>query len=190
MKNLDFLQNKWKNWPYKNTVLLIISLIVFFYFADTDFVKNIIKTIGNFGYLGAFITGIFFVSAFTVVPAMAVLYDLVHFLNPLAIALFAGLGTVLGDYLIFRFLKDKVFEELAPIFDRMGGSLIKKLFFTPYFIWLLPFLGAFIITSPLPDEAGIGLLGLSKIKNWQFLLLTFLLNAVGIFFIITLAKSF
>ncbi len=190
MNNIDSLLARWKSWPYKNTALLILSLILLFYFGRTDFIQNIIKTIGNLGYLGAFIMGIFFVSIFTVAPSIIVLYNLADFLNPIYIALFAGTGAALGDYIIFRFLKDKVFQELNPIFNKIGGSFTKKLFLTPYFIWLLPFLGAFIIASPLPDEAGISLMGLSKIKNWQFLSIFFLLNTIGIFIIILLAKQF
>lgn len=190
MDGVGFIKKEWQHWPYKNTTLLIISLLVFFYFAESDFIQNIIITIGGFGYLGAFMTGIFFVSIFTVVPATTILYNLANILNPWEVAIFAGIGAVLGDYLIFRFLRDKVFDELNKIFNKMGGSVVKKLFYTPYFIWLLPLLGAFVIASPLPDEAGISLLGLSKIKNWQFIVLSFLLNAVGILIVIIAARSF
>ena len=187
MDKIEFIKKEWRHWPYKNTTYLIISLILFFYFAESHFVQNIIKTVGSFGYIGAFLTGIFFVSIFTVVPAVAVLYQLAELLNPLEVAVFAGLGAVIGDYLIFRFLRDKIFKELHNIFDKLGGPFIKKLFFTPYFIWLLPFLGAIIIASPFPDEAGISLLGLTKIKNWQFVILSFLLNSIGVFIIIVAA---
>jgi|SRR3989339_1033484 len=190
MDGIKIIKKEWQHWPYKNVTLLVVSLLVFFYFVETDFIQNIIKAIGEFGYLGAFITGIFFVSIFTAVPATAILFNLADILNPWEVAAFAGAGAVLGDYLIFRFLRDKVFDELHKIFNKMGGSILKKLFYTPYFTWLLPLLGAFIIASPLPDEAGISLLGLSKIKNWQFIVLSFLLNAVGIFIVIIAARSF
>lgn len=183
------LISKWRKWPYKNTTFLVLSLALFFYFAGTDVVQNIIRQVGNLGFVGAFITGIFFVSIFTVIPATVVLFDLAKILNPVMIALMAGAGAVLGDYLIFRYLRDKVFEELLPIIDKLGGSLIKKIFLTPYFIWLLPIIGAFIIASPIPDEAGISLLGLSRIKNWQFVLISFLLNSVGILIIVLTARA-
>jgi len=183
------IQKKWKNWPYKNTAFLLISLFLFIYFAETPFISNLIKRAGDLGYLGSFITGIFFVSSFTVAPAIAILYKSADILNPILLAVCAGLGAVLGDYLIFRFLKDKIFEELAPIFTKIGGSFIKKLFLTPFFIWLIPIMGAFIIASPFPDEVGIGMMGLSKIKRWHFVLIAFLLNSFGIFIVITLARS-
>ncbi len=90
--------------------------------------------------------------------------------------------------LYFAFLRNRVFEEIGPIFNKLGGSFVKKIFHTPYFIWLMPLIGAFIIASPLPDEAGITMLGMSKIKNWQFILVTFLLNSAGIFLVILAAR--
>ncbi|QQG43324.1 MAG: hypothetical protein HYW45_03960 [Candidatus Daviesbacteria bacterium] len=182
--------SKWTNWNYKNTALLVLSLVIFFIFADHPFAKNIISTVGNFGYIGAFIGGILFVSIFTVAPAAVLLFFLADTLNPLLVAIFAGAGAVIGDYLIFRFLRDRVFDELKPLFLSNGGNLLVKLFKTPYFAWFLPLFGAFIIASPFPDEVGIGLLGASKLKNWQFLLLTFLLNTIGIFIVIIAAHSF
>lgn len=182
--------SRWRDWPYKNTSFLVLSLILFFFFAEHPAVHYTINLIGGFGYIGAFITGILFVSIFTVAPAAVLLFFLADHLNPLLVAVFAGLGAVLGDYLIFRFLRDKVFDELVPLFIKSGGQSLINLFKTPYFGWLLPFVGAFIIASPLPDEVGIGLLGASKLKSWQFLILSFLLNSVGIFVVIIAARSF
>lgn len=133
--------------------------------AETPQVKRIISIIGNFGYIGAFISGIFFVSVFTVAPAAIVLFFLAETLNPLIVALFAGSGAVIGDYLIFRFLRDRVFDEIKPLLLKNGGNLLMKLFKTPYFAWGLSLVGAFIIASPFPDEVGIGLLGASKLRN-------------------------
>lgn len=182
--------NNYKKWQYKNTALLFLGLIILYYFADSHIVQNTISHIGNLGYFGAFLTGIFFVSTFTVVPAMYVLYALADKLNPIEVAVFAGLGALLGDYLIFRFIKDKIFDELKPIFKALGGNYLVRIFRTPYFAWFVPLVGAAIIASPLPDEAGVGILGLSRLKNWQFMLLSFILNAAGIFIVVTLAKSY
>lgn len=176
-------------WKYKNTTLLIASLVVLFFLADTDIAHALIRHVGTYGYVGAAITGIFFVSTFTVAPASVVLFHLAQEFNPILIALFAGAGAVIGDLLIFRFLKDGVFDEMRPLVKRLGGSHIAVLFRTPYFAWIMPVIGAIIIASPFPDEVGIGLLGLSKIKWWQFALLAFVLNALGIFVIVSLAAT-
>ena len=186
---MERLIETYKSWRYKNTGLLIISLVVFFYLAGTPFVERIITTMGSLGYMGPFIAGIFFVSTFTVAPASIVLYHLAELLNPLGVALSAGAGAVIGDFIIFRFFRDHVFEELRPIFSKLGNHPVLRILSTPYFAWILPVLGAFIIASPFPDEVGIGLMGISRMKSWQFLILAFVLNSVGIFFIVTLAHS-
>jgi hypothetical protein len=175
----------YKNWKFKNTFFLILSLIIFFYFAEYPFVKNAIHSISNLGVLGAFIAGMFFVSTFTVAPASLVLFYLAKELNIFEVVFFAGVGSTVGDYIIFRFLKDQVFHELKPIFMKVGGHKVRKLFATPYFAWLAPLVGAIIIASPFPDEIGIGLLGVTKLKDWQFIILTFVLDCLGIFFIIS-----
>lgn len=180
---------KWTNWRYKNTTLLILSIVLFLYFLDSSFIQFFIKSIGNLGYIGSFISGLFFVSVFTVAPASAIIFDIAKTLNPYLVALFAGIGAVLGDYIILRILKDRVFEELLPLFKKMHGSFLETMFASPFFAWLIPLFGAIVIASPLPDEIGISLMGLSKIKNWQFILITFLLNSIGIFIIISLAQS-
>lgn len=181
---------KWKHWRYKNTALLILSLVIFFFLSDTPFAKNAITHIGNYGYVGAFFVGMLFVSAFTVAPAIVVLFFLAKTLNPLAISLIAGAGGVLGDYLIFRFFKDKVFAELYPLFVNHGGKPLRRLFKTPYFAWLVPVIGAIIIASPFPDELGIMMMGLSKVKQWQFLIITFILDVLAVFLVVIAARSF
>lgn len=184
------LNERWRHWKFKNTFLLIISVVVFLFFAETPFIKNIIQFIGNFGYLGAFFVGILFVSIFTVAPASVMLFQLADTLNPLGVALAAGTGGMVGDYLILRYLKDKVFEELKPLYMEHGGKALKKLFKTPYFAWIIPILGAVLIMSPFPDEVGLGLMGVSRMKTWQLLGLLYLLDVAGIFLIVIAARSF
>jgi uncharacterized membrane protein YdjX (TVP38/TMEM64 family) len=182
------IKKRWKRWRYKNTLLLVISLVGFYYLLQLPVTDQAIRQIDNLGYLGAFFAGIFFVSTFTVAPAGLVLYRLAENLHPLEVALMAGLGAMLGDYIIFRFMKDRVFEELAPLFRQIHTPYVRTLFRTPYFAWLLPLIGALIIASPVPDEVGVSMLGLSKIRPWQFFIVTFSLNALGIFLVVTAAK--
>lgn len=177
------------DWKYKNTTLLVISILLLLIFADTKVVRDLIYSIGTLGYVGAFFTGIFFVSTFTVAPATVTLYYFSQTLNPFGIALCAGIGALVGDYAIFRFFKDGVLQELAPLGKRISSSYLFSLFKTPYFLWLTPFLGAFIIASPFPDELGIALLGIASMKRWKFALLSFALNTAGIFIIVLIGRS-
>ena len=102
-----------RRWRYKNTTLLLLSLVALFFLADTEVAHALIRQIGNYGYLGAAVTGVFFVSTFTVAPASVVLFHLAQEFNPVLIALCAGAGAAVGDLLIFRFLKDRIFDEIT-----------------------------------------------------------------------------
>lgn len=186
MKEMRTFSRRWK---YKNSILLIVSLATLFMVADTEVAHALLREIGTYGYLGAFVAGIFFVSTFTVAPASVVLFHLAQNLNPGLIAICAGAGGVIGDLLIFRFLKDGVYQELRPVFKKYGGHHLARLFKTPYFAWLAPVVGAVIIASPLPDEVGIALMGFSRIKLWQFVALAFILDALGILAVVLLARS-
>lgn len=170
-------------------MLLVLSIIVFLLLMDTPVVHLLIRQIGQYGYLGSFITGIFIVSTFTIAPASVVLFHLAQDYNPYLIALSAGAGSVIGDLLIFRFFKDRIFSEFSPLVDRLKKQHVFELFKGPHFGWLAPVIGALIIASPLPDEIGVGLMGLGKVKEWQFIILTFVLNTFGIFMLVLWAQA-
>ncbi|MDE2312068.1 MAG: hypothetical protein KGJ93_03220 [Patescibacteria group bacterium] len=176
-------------WRYKNTILLLVSLAAFFALANSPAVKSAITSVGSLGLFGVVLTGILFVSIFTAAPAAVILFFLAKHHSPVVVALYAGFGAVIGDYLIFRYLKNNIFTELHDIFNKLGGTYFSRLFSTPYFSWALPILGAAIIASPLPDEVGITMMGLSRVKNWQFAIISFTLNTIGIFFILTAART-
>ena len=186
---MDNLRDHWRGWQLKNTFLFALGLIVFYFLAQTPEVDNFIKNLGALGYAGAFFAGLFFVSTYTFVPAGYLLFEVAKYLNPLEIAIAAGIGSMIGDYIIFRVIRDHVIHELKPYLSSIGTPKVRRLFRTPYFAWLLPLSGAIIIASPLPDEFGVGLIGASKMKNHHFLVVSFLLNAVGIFLVVLLAQS-
>jgi uncharacterized membrane protein YdjX (TVP38/TMEM64 family) len=106
-------------------------------------------------------------------------------LSPIEIGLIAGLGAVIGDLTIFRFVKDDLIKEIKPLYKRLGGNHLAHALHSKYFSWTLPVVGALIIASPLPDELGVGLMGISKLKTYQFVIISFILNALGIFLVVS-----
>jgi hypothetical protein len=48
-------------------------------------------------------------------------------------------------------------------------------------------LGAFIIASPLPDELGLTLMGMSKVRLAVLVPVSFVMNAVGIYLLVWFA---
>lgn len=182
------LLENWKHWRWHNTALLLISLTFFALFVRTQLAHEIFEHFKSYSYIGVFIAGFLSPSTFTVVPAYTLLFGFANDLNPYITAVVAGTGAMLGDYLIYRFIKDRVFEELAPVIAYFRNERLIAIFHTPYFAWLLPLIGVFIVASPLPDEVGLGLMGAGHIRRRMFLLLTFALNTVGILAVVLTAR--
>jgi uncharacterized membrane protein YdjX (TVP38/TMEM64 family) len=176
-------------WAFHNTILLVASFALFAWFSGRPEAAMLLARVEELGYLGAALAGLFFTSTFTVVPAAIVLFNVAHGLDPFIAALAGGAGAVLGDLVLYRFLRDQVYEELAPVARRLGGNHLGLILKTPYFAWFAPVLGALIIASPFPDELGVSLLGLSKIKTWHFILIVYLANVAGVFAVVYLAQA-
>ncbi len=177
-----------KKFAYKNTLMLLASFGLLYAIADTAIVAFAIDRIISYGYLGAFAAGMFSVSAFTVVPATYVLVQFTDLTLPL-VALCAATGSVAGDMLLFRFFRDGVYGELRPIVQKIGGRKLIKTLRHPKLSWLAIGMGALIIASPLPDEIGVGLMGLSRISSWRFAAFSFALNVVGIITILYTVRA-
>lgn len=182
--------DNWQRWEYKHTTFLLIAIFVFILLLDTSFMAVIFEFISKLAYLGVFIAGILFVSVFTAVPAVALLVSFSEF-NPIVVALIAGLGSMIGDYIILKFAQDKVAYELKPIAFKFGiPQTITYMQGRKPTLGLVRLVGALIIASPLPDEIGVGLLGLGKLNKVSFLVICYALNSAGIFVIMLTAKAF
>lgn len=177
----------WKHWKYKNLTFWFISIVVLALLFRNDFFHSWLLNLGDYGYLGAFFAGMLFVSTFTVTIGAFILFILTESLNPLEIGAIAGLGAVVGDIAIFHLVRDNIATEIAEIYERVGGKHLTKILHTKYFSWTLPVLGALIIASPLPDELGVSLMGIAKMKTYKFIILSFILNSIGIFLIVSSA---
>ncbi len=165
---------------HKNLFLILVGILAALAFSRNEAFRSFLLQMGSLGYLGAFLGGMLFVSTLSAASGALILLILAERLSPIEIALVAGLGAVVGDLFVLRFVKDDLIEEVKPIYDKFGGKYLGKLLHTRYFRWTLPVIGALIIASPLPDELGVTLLGIAKMNTAQFALVSFFLNALGI----------
>ena len=133
--------------------------------------------------LGAFIGGFLFVMSFGIVTGSVILCSLTPFLSPFLIALLAGLGGVLGDLIIFSLTRGSA-RRIEKVGHSRVGKFIRTLRKSHHFSWTLPVIGAILIASPFPDEIGAALMGISRIKLWQFLCIALILDIAGVYILI------
>jgi len=163
---------------------IVISIIGF----ENGFVERILGSFGELEYLGVFVAGMFFTSMFTTAPAMLVLGVFAQTISPAVIVLLGAVGAVVGDYLIFLFVKDRISSDVSYLLSIAKRKRFPHIFSTKLFRSVAPLLGAVIIASPLPDEIGVAMLGLTKVKSKAFFLVSFVGNAVGILLIVWVAR--
>ncbi len=131
----------------------------------------------------------FFVSVFTVAPATVVLAEIAQSNSIFLVAFFGGIGALVGDLVIFRFIKDRLADDFLYLIKKSKFGRWVSIFHLRLFRWLVPLVGALIVASPLPDELGLTMMGLSKMRTSLFIPLSFLLNSLGILVIGLIAQS-
>lgn len=171
-----------------NLILLIGGFLFAFLLSRLPIFNLIINGIEKFGYFGAVFSGFLFTSTFTAATGALLLLNFAKILDPFWLIVCGVIGALSADILIFLFVKDKVAEDITPVYEHfLAHSHFKKLLHTKYFSWTLPVIGALIIASPLPDELGISLMGLSSTTLFQFALVSLLSHSLGISLLITAA---
>lgn len=179
------------HWKHKNIIFFVLGLLAAFIISVNPWFKTLILDVDKIGYLGAFLAGMLFTSTFTLPIASLIIINLANSFPVFPLVVFAGLGAVTSDFLIFKFVKDDVVSEITPIYEELEKldkkNHLRKLIHTRYFGWTLPVIGALIIISPLPDELGVSLLGISNIKTTRFLLISACSHSLGMFLIVSAA---
>ena len=172
----------------KDFFIILASLVIAFTLAKTGVVYWLIGLSSELRVIGTFVAGIFFTSVATIAPAGVALAEIAKTSSVVWTAFFGALGSVCGDLIIFKFVKDSVSEDFEYLLKELPSHRVKAIFHQRMFRWVLPLLGAFIIASPLPDELGITLLGLSKMKTRYFILVSYIFNFIGIYILGMLVK--
>jgi hypothetical protein len=91
--------------------------------------------------------------------------------------------------LILRFFKDKVGYELQPLAKKYGIIPLIRRLRAKKFRPLAVAAALLILASPWPDEAGLGLLGLTKTPVVKILPLIFAVNSLGIYLLVLAARN-
>ncbi len=173
---------------YQDIIFIVLSISLAIYIIDTNIAPQLVSALGDLDWIGVIVAGMFFTSAFTTAPAIAVLGELAQTTPLPMLFLLGAIGATLGDYVIFRFFKNRISQDLAYLFSFSKKKRFSAVFKTHLFKFFVPFVGALVIASPIPDEVGVAMLGVSSVKDKTFLLLSFVMNGVGICMIGYIAK--
>src|SRR3990167_2683869 len=157
---------------------VILSIFIAIFIVESGIMHEVLRSWESH-IIGSFIAGIFFTSIFTTAPAMVVLGEIATLNSILEVAFFGAIGALLGDFLIFKFVRDSFAENLMD-FIKKGHPYLKALFYSRAYKRLLPFIGALIIASPFPDELGLVMLRAAPVTTKYFVVISFSLNFLGI----------
>lgn len=168
----------------RDIVMISIGIVVAIFLSRIGVIDYVVSIFSDYYIIASFISGIFFTSIFTIAPSSITLVHLSQTAPTAGIVFWGGLGAMFGDLILFLFIKDRFAEDLKKVFRPSSMKYIFKSLHLGFMRWLSPLIGALIIASPLPDEFGITLLGMSKIKTTILMPIAFVMNMLGIYLLI------
>jgi hypothetical protein len=184
-----YISDAWETWPLKHTTLVAIVLVLFISILDTVIVRTFFEFSTSLGLASAFIAGMFYVSLFTAAPAVIMLAELSKTIDTIPLILFASIGSVVGDLIILKIFRDNIYEEMKYLGQKLGIGIKIKKSQRKAVSWLMALVGIFVLGSPLPDEVGIAMLGMTQYSKARILLVAFVANFVGIAIIVFAARA-
>ena len=170
--------------------IIVLSIFVAILLVKTGTLEEIIRLTNGPAFLNSFVAGLFFTSIFTTAPAIVTLGKIAQSSGSVwPVVLFGGLGALIGDLVIFRFMRDRIDADILKLVRNSHNKRLRHFVRLKIFRWLTFFLGALVIASPLPDELGLAMMGLSKTKTNILIPVSFIFNSLGILIISLIAKS-
>ena len=174
----------------KDLFFLSISFFVAVVLVRSGLVHELARYTDGWGFLGVFIAGMGFSSAFTTAPAIVILFELAEDFSPIWLfVIIAALGAMTTDLIIFRFLRDGLDEDITYLVEHSTNlARFRATFHSRLFYWFGTLVAALVIASPLPDELGLALFGLLRLDKKKFIPVSLFMNSIGIFIIALAAR--
>ncbi len=165
----------------RDLTLIVLSSLAAILISKSGFFEYLFGFNVQSEYIAAFIAGICFTSFFTTPLAIAMFISIAPEMNLPVMVFIGATGAVLGDLFLFGLIRNTFADDVAYLLGKKRvHSRFAAAFQRRVFRWVLPFVGALIIASPLPDELGITLMGVSTMKVRVLVPISFAMNALGI----------
>ena len=181
--------NLFFRYKYKKLTILLLAIIAAYLLFSKINISAIIPS-GQAQFISLFVAGILLAFGF-LAPFAAGFFITLNPESIITAALIAGIGTVIADLFIFRFIRISFMSE----FDKLKKSpVIKDLnnainisFLHRIKLYIYYSIIGIIIASPLPDEIGISMLaGLTKIKTPALAIISYILHFIGILILLSI----
>ena len=172
----------------RDVVMIAIGIVIALLLSKIGLIEYAVSLFKDYYIIASFISGVLFTSVFTLAPASVTLVHIAQTSPILGVVFWGGLGAMCGDLILFFFVKDRFADDVKRVFKPKHMKMFMKSLHFGFMRWLSPVIGAILIASPLPDEFGITLLGMSKIKTAFLLPIAFFMNMAGIYLLIEFSK--
>jgi hypothetical protein len=173
----------------RDVAIIVFTVLVAVFLSSVGFFSFILSFNTGLGFLNSLVTGIFFTSVFTTPFSIATFTELAHTTNIWHMALWGGIGAIIGDLILFVFIRDNLADDVTYILRAPRYRKFFLIFKQRIFRWITPLIGAMIIASPFPDELGIMMMGLSRLSIAALIPISFVMNFIGIILIGMVALS-
>ena len=176
-----------KKYPKFSIFLLTIAIVTVI--GCSSWGDRLSLLLNGLGWWGALLLGFLYSYAFTSALSSAgwLMFDGSR--NIFLLAIVGGFGALLADLIIFKFIRNYFDDEIKKLSREKAFIAIGRIIPRPIRLIILPFLGALVISSPLPDELGVTLIAIEKkFPEKYFIALSFILNTLGILALIWVGR--
>ncbi len=167
-----------------DTIIIALGIVGAVLLSKFGIIDASVDALKNYSIIASFFAGIFFTSTFTIAPASVAIVHIAQQTPLPFVAFWGALGAMCGDLILFFFIRDRFSDDLMNALPARTRQHFLRSFHFGFLKWLSPVLGALIIASPLPDELGISLLGMSKVRVSLLMPIAFVMNFIGIYAIV------
>ncbi len=176
-----------KNYPHLSALALSYVLVtILFLLLGTEVFHRLVEPLGIGG---IFVAGMMYTYSFTASIAAFLLPSFVPDYSPAFIAIVGGLGATLVDATLLKFIRGNLKAEMKRL-----GKIRPIAFLTttiPFMrkSWFRNTLGFVVLALPLPDEIAVALMANTKISERNFRLISFCVNTLGIYALVSLVYT-
>jgi hypothetical protein len=175
---------------YPKFFLFLLLVFVAYQFYQMHDYPPIRDSIIRAAYAGTFFAGMMFSYGFTTPFAVALFLILGQQQNLLLAGLIGGLGALLSDLIIFKFIRHTFDNEIKLLAHEKLILYVEHKLPRVVRHYIVPIIGGFIIASPLPDELGVAILASSlHLSTKKFIVLSYLFNTIGIIIMLAIGST-